>query len=316
MASTIGYVGAGLMGGPMVKWLVAHGFVVRVFDISAERRDDAAAAGALTALSPAAVVPGADLVALNLPTTQAVESVVFGSNGLAQVMRPPCVLVDFSTIQVEQCRAFAQRLKDASGCNWVDAPVSGGPVAAGNGTLTIMAGGDAADIDRLRTFFDMISANFTHVGATGDGLVAKMVAQLIVGCLHTVLAEAARLAELCGIDAKAIPACVAGGHPDGVLLRQLYPRIVARDFQPRAYARQLLKDLRMVEATAEAVGLRAPMLAQAHRIYATLIDRGDGELDTAAVIRLYEETASKFGGGSQMDMPSGGGLEAQPGTQE
>ena len=288
MASTIGYVGAGLMGGPMVKWLLGHGFAVQVFDISAQRLEDAAAAGASVKTSPSGVVEGAELVALNLPSTQAVEQAVFGEGGLAQAIRPPCVVVDFSTIEVASCRGFARRLRELTGCNWVDAPVSGGPVAAGNGTLTVMAGGDAADIERLRPFFAAIAGNFTHVGPTGDGLVAKMVGQLIVGCLHVVLAEGARLAELSGIDAAAIPACVAGGHPDGVLLRQLYPRIVARDFRPRAYARQLLKDLRMVEAAATAANMPAPMLAQARQMYAALVDRGDAELDTAAIIKLYE----------------------------
>src|SRR5262249_19059234 len=104
--------------------------------------------------------------------------------------------------------------------------------------------------------------------------------------------EAARLAELSGIDAAAIPACVAGGHADGVLLRQLYPRLVERDFRPRAYARQLLKDLRMVEALTAQAGMVAPMLAQARGMYATMVEQGGAELDTSAVIRLYEATAT------------------------
>ncbi len=288
MASKIGYVGVGLMGGPMVRWLLARGFDVRAFDIAADRLSEAVAAGAEPAASPGDVVEGADLVALNLPTTKAVEEVVFAKNGIAERIRPPCLLVDFSTIEVESCRAFAERLKHATGANWIDAPVSGGPVAAESGTLTVMAGGEADDIERLRPFFDAISGSFTHVGPTGDGLVAKMVSQLIVGCLHVVLAEAARLAELSGIDAKAIPACVAGGHADGVLLRQLYPRIVARDFQPRAYVRQLVKDLHMVEALTAAAGMPAPMLGEASRMYQALVDRGDSELDSSAVVKMYE----------------------------
>jgi len=276
------------MGGPMVGQLLARRYAVRAFDIAPERLREAVAAGALPAATPGDVAAGADLVALNLPSTSAVEEAVFGGNGLAGRIRTPCLLVDFSTIEVERCRAFARRLTEATGCRWIDAPVSGGPVAARDGTLTVMAGGDAADIEQLRPFFDAIAANFTHVGRTGDGLVAKMVSQLIVGCLHVVLAEAARLAELSGIDAKAIPACVAGGHADGVLLRQLYPRIAARDFQPRAYARQLAKDLRMVEELANAAGMQAPMLSQAHRMYQALVDRGHAELDVSAVVKLYE----------------------------
>jgi 3-hydroxyisobutyrate dehydrogenase len=118
-----------------------------------------------------------------------------------------------------------------------------------------------------------------------------MVSQLIVGCLHVVLAEGARLAELSGIDAKTIPACVAGGHADGVLLRQLYPRIVERDFRPRAYVRQLVKDLHMVEELAAAAGMAAPMLGEARRMYQALADHGFAELDSSAVVKMYETAA-------------------------
>lgn len=292
MTETIGYVGVGLMGGPMAKWLLASGYAVRAYDVAPDRLDEVVAAGATAAASAGDVVEGADVVALNLPTPAAVEDAVFGENGVAHRIRPPCLLVDFSTIEVERCRAFARRLKEASGCNWVDAPVSGGPVASADGTLTVMAGGDAADIARLRPLFDAISANFTHVGPTGDGLAAKMVGQLIVGCLHVVLAESARLAELSGIDAAAIPACVAGGHADGVLLRQLYPRIVERDFRPRAYVRQLLKDLHMVEELTAGVGMPSPMLSAASSLYQALADAGFTELDTSAIVKMYETAAT------------------------
>jgi 3-hydroxyisobutyrate dehydrogenase-like beta-hydroxyacid dehydrogenase len=292
MAETIGYVGVGLMGGPMVRHLLAHGYKVRAFDIAEDKLKEAAAAGAIPVASPADVVEGADFVALNLPLTSAVEAAIFGPQGVATRIRPPAVVVDFSTIEVDRCRAFAKRLFETTGCRWIDAPVSGGPVASGNGALTVMAGGDAADIARLRPFFNAIAGNFTHLGPTGDGLVAKMISQLIVGCLHVVLAEAARLAELSGIDAAAIPAAVAGGHADGVLLRQLYPRIVERDFRPRAYARQLVKDLHMVEALAGAVAMPAPMLSQASRMYEALVEAGGAELDSSAVVKVYESAAA------------------------
>ncbi len=288
MTKTIAYIGAGLMGGPMVKRLVAKGYAVRVYDIVAERMVEAKAAGAQTAPSPAEAIAGAEFVVLNLPTPRAVEDAVFGEHGVASRMKPPALLVDFSTIEVERGKSLAKRLKDATGCHWIDAPVSGGPVASGNGTLTVMAGGEPADIEKLRPFFADVSMNFTHVGPTGDGLVAKMVSQLIVGCLHVVLAEGARLAELCGIDAKTIPSCVKGGHADGELLRQLYPRIAERDFKPRAYSRQLAKDLHMLEDLADSVGLDAPMLREAHRKYQDLVDRGFSELDVAAVVKMYE----------------------------
>ena len=279
----------------MARRLVERGYAVRAYDIAPSRRAAAVAAGATEADSPADAAQGADIVALNLPTTQAVEAAVFGPRGIVEAMRPPAVLVDFSTIEVESCCNFAARLHAATGCALSDAPVSGGPVASADGTLTMMAGGEVSGIERLQPFFGAISANFTHVGRTGDGLVAKMISQHIVGCLHTVLAEAARLAELSGIDAAAIPAAVAGGHADGVLLRQLYPRMVARDFRPRAYARQLVKDMHMVEALAAGVGLPAPMLRQSCAMYEALLEQGGAELDVSAVVTMYETGVGRQG---------------------
>jgi 3-hydroxyisobutyrate dehydrogenase len=203
-------------------------------------------------------------------------------------MRAPHLLVDFSTIPVEHGRAHAQRLREATGCAWIDAPVSGGPPASGSGTLTVMAGGDAADIERLRPLMADVAARFTHMGPAGSGLVAKMLNQLIVGCLHTVMAEAASMAEAAGIDAARLPECLAGGHADGTLLQRLYPRMVARDFAPQGYARQLRKDLEMVNEFAAAVGTPAPMLQQALALYRRLIEAGHSELDTSAVFKLYE----------------------------
>lgn len=284
----IAYVGVGLMGGPMVRRLLSQGYSVRAFDISLDMLVEAKAAGAVAAATPAEAIVGADLVALNLPSTGAVEEAVFGGNGVASRLSPPQILVDFSTIEVARCRQLAGRLKEMTGCSWLDAPVSGGPVASGEGTLAIMAGGEKSDMARLGPLFADLSRNFTHVGPTGSGLIAKMVSQLIVGCLHVVLAEAAKLAELSGIDAAGIPACVAGGHADGELLRQLYPRIVARDFRPRAYARQLVKDMAMVKQLASASKLSCPMLDQALSLYRLLTDRGYAEADVAAVIRLYD----------------------------
>jgi len=284
----IAYIGIGLMGLPMAKRLLALGYRVTVFDIAAARLEEARAAGALVAASPAAAVPGADLVLLNLPTAAAVVEASFGPQGVAGAMRPPQRLVDFSTIPVEHGRAHALRLREASGCAWIDAPVSGGPPASASGTLTVMAGGDTADMDALRPFMADIAARFTPMGPAGSGLVAKMLNQLIVGCLHSVMAEAASMAEAAGIDAARLPECLAGGHADGTLLQRLYPRMVARDFARQGYARQLRKDLEMVSEFAAAVGTPAPMLAQSLALYRRLIEAGHSELDTSAVFKLYE----------------------------
>ncbi|MCC6250264.1 MAG: NAD(P)-dependent oxidoreductase [Rubrivivax sp.] len=285
----LAYIGIGLMGWPMVKRLRGLGYPIAVHDIAPAQLELARGAGARVASSPAEAVAGAEFVVLNLPTPHAVEAAVFGDNGVAPAMRAPQLLVDFSTIAVEQGRDYAARLRERCGCAWVDAPVSGGPPASGAGTLTVMAGGDAADIERLAPFMADVSARCTHMGPVGAGLTAKMLNQLIVGCVHAVMAEAASMAEAAGIDAARLPECLAGGHADGSLLQRLYPRMVARDFAPQGYARQLRKDLEMVSDYAAALGTPAPMLTQALALYRKLIEAGGSELDTSAVFTLYEK---------------------------
>ena len=285
----IAYVGVGLMGLPMTRRLLSRGYAVTAYDIVGAQMDKACACGAQRAPSPAAAVAGADFVLTNLPTGVALEAAVFGPGGAAGAMRPPQLLVDFSTISVAQGRASATRLREQSGCAWIDAPVSGGPPASASGTLTVMAGGDAADIDRIRTLMSDVAAHFTHMGPAGSGLAAKMLNQLIVGCIHVVMAEAASMAEAAGIDAARLPECLAGGHADGALLQRLYPRMVRRDFEPQGYVRQLRKDLEMVIDFAREVNAPVPMLERAAALYRQLVDAGHSELDTAAVFKLYEE---------------------------
>jgi 3-hydroxyisobutyrate dehydrogenase-like beta-hydroxyacid dehydrogenase len=284
----LGYVGVGLMGLPMVKHLLPRGYSIRAYDIVAAQIEAARAAGAQPARSPADAATGVDFVLLNLPTNEAVEQAVFGTDGVASRLRPPQLLIDFSTIKVDKCKAWAAKLKSATGCGWIDAPVSGGPPASGSGTLTVMAGGDAADIERARPFFADVAGRFTHMGPAGAGMVAKMLNQLIVGCGHAVMAEAIVLAESAGIDAAKLPECLAGGHADGSLLQKLYPRMVERDFAPLGYARQLLKDLEMVNEFAAGLKAPTPMMGEALSLYRMLIHLGHSELDTGAVLKLYE----------------------------
>lgn len=288
----IGYVGIGLMGLPMIKRLVGLGYRVTAYDVVPARNDAARAAGAQVAGSPADAARDADCVLLNLPTTEAVDIAVFGEQGIAGALQPPQILIDFSTVKVDKGKAFAARLRETTGCGWIDAPVSGGPPAAGSGTLTVMAGGDPADIDRARSLFADVAARFTHMGASGSGLAAKMLNQMIVGCTHAVLAEAVVMAEAAGIDAARLPECLAGGHADGTLLQRLYPRMVARDFAPQGYARQLLKDLEMVNEFAGSLKAPVPMTGEALSLYRMLIHLGHSELDTSAIFKLYEREAS------------------------
>jgi 3-hydroxyisobutyrate dehydrogenase-like beta-hydroxyacid dehydrogenase len=288
----IGYIGIGLMGLPMTRRLLERGYSVTVCDIVAARTDAAHAAGATAVATPAEAARDTDIVLLNLPTTEAVEQVAFGAHGVASALRPPQFVVDFSTVKVDKGRAFAAKLREMTGCGWIDAPVSGGPPACAAGTLTVMAGGDVAEIERVRPLMADIAGQFTPMGPAGAGLAAKMINQLIVGCSFAVLAEAVALAEAAGIDAARIPECLAGGYADSSMLQKLYPRIVKRDFAPQGYARQLLKDLEMLNEFAGGLKSPLPMAGQALSLYRMLVNLGHAELDTGAVFKLYERSGA------------------------
>jgi len=290
----IAYIGLGLMGLPMSRHLVSLGWDVHGYDVRSEQMDLASAAGVQVHSTPTEAVHGCELVVLNLPTTEAVEAVVFGTHGLIKTMRQPQCIVDFSTISVESGQAFSAKLLAQTGCGWVDAPVSGGPSAAGTGTLTVMAGARADDLPRIQALMRDVAARFTVLGPPGSGLVAKMLNQLMVGCLHAAVTELVVLAEAAGIEADLVPSALAGGHADGVLLQQIYPRMRARDFAPRGYARQLLKDLDMVLAYAKSLQVPTPMASQAQALYRMLARLGHAELDTSALLRLYEPGHDRF----------------------
>lgn len=285
---SLAYIGVGLMGGPMVARLAALGYQLRIFDADSGRQAAATASGAIGTTSPKDCAVGADFVLLNLPSQGAVEAVAFGEAGLSKALSSPQIVVDFSTVSPDFCRRISTCVMEASGCEWIDAPVSGGPSAAAEGTLTIMAGGSDRAIARARALLADIGRQFTHVGGPGMGSVAKMIAQLVVGTNYAVLAEAVRLAEAAGMDAALLPECVKYGHADGVLMQQLYPRIAAHDFAPRAYAHQLLKDLDMVQDLARTSGTATPMSAQAAQLFRLLIAAGHGDIDGTGIYRLYE----------------------------
>jgi 3-hydroxyisobutyrate dehydrogenase len=273
----LGYIGVGLMGGPMVKRLTGLGWQVRAYDIVAERSGVS---------SPAEAVKGAEVVLLNLPTNEAVEDAL---TKLLPVLRPPQLVVDFSTIPVDACRSHAARLARETGCRWVDTPVSGGPPASGAGTLTVMAGGEPADLERLAPLMRDIAARCTRMGPVGSGLAAKMINQLVVGVGHAMLAEAVGLCERAGIDAARIPECLGGGYADSNLMKAYWPRMVERDFAPRGYVRQLLKDLEMVSSWAQGLGAETPMLGNALAAYRELKKQGYSELDSSVVVKLYSK---------------------------
>jgi 3-hydroxyisobutyrate dehydrogenase len=284
----LSYIGLGLMGLPMAKHLLSQGYSVHGFDINPDAQQQAKKHGVKIHADIQSTVLAGNIVLLNLPTFHAVEEVVFGDHGVAKVIRPPQCIIDFSTNPVNQGRVCIDALSKQTGCAWIDAPVSGGPVASGNGSLTVMVGANTQDFVRVENLLKNVSARLTLVGPPGSGLVAKTLNQLIVGCLHAVIAESAVLAEQAGIDASCIPVALAGGHADGILFQQIFPRMLAKDFSPRGYARQLLKDLDMVQSFAADLKIPTPMTAQAQTLYRMLVHMGHAELDTSAIVKVID----------------------------
>jgi 3-hydroxyisobutyrate dehydrogenase len=270
--------------------LLERGWSLNVWNLEAERIPIVVHAGATAMQSPAAVTQASDIVLMCVLHTQAVEQCVFAPDGVAAAADSSKLLVDHSTIDPAASRAFATRLREKTGMGWIDAPVSGGPNAARQGSLTVMAGGEAGDIAAASAVMADVSANLTHAGSAGAGQMAKVINQAIVGTTYVLMAEALMLAEASGIDSAKLPQCLAGGHADGSLLQQLYPRMQSRAFEPPlAYARQLLKDLRSVESEIRACGLALPVIERAIEQHRAYVDQGNDMADPASIVRLYEQ---------------------------
>jgi 3-hydroxyisobutyrate dehydrogenase len=288
-APRIGFIGIGIMGEAMVLRLLERGHRgIAVWNLVPERLATVVPHGAVAAPTPAAVAAASDVVMLCVLHTEAVRSVVFGPDGVAAAGGEGRLLVDLSTADPAATREMATELRRRAGMGWVDAPVSGGPHAARAGSLTIMAGGEEADVARALPVLRDLAANVTRMGPVGAGQTTKIINQAIVGSGFVLMAEALALAEAAGIDAAALPGCLAGGFADSELLRRIYPQMQERRFEPPAsYARQLLKDMKAVRAFAREVGTELPVVEAAVARFAAFVAQGNEKVDSAAVLRLY-----------------------------
>lgn len=285
---TIGFIGLGLMGEGFVRRLIAEGFPVVGYDIVAEKVAAASRLDMIAASSPADMAQRADVILVAVTTTAAVAAVVDGEGGIVTADSPRArVVVDHSTTEIEVTHAVAERLA-GRGIGFVDAPVSGGPGAAETGTLAIMAGGEDGAIALVRPVMERLG-RFSHMGGIGTGQATKLVNQTLVLANYCVLAEALRLAEAYGVDAAKIPHALATGHAGSNLLPVLFERMIARDFTPRGYARQVLKDLELLNDAAASRHLAMPMAGQALTLFRMLVAGGKGELDGSSVLTVLPE---------------------------
>ncbi|SFC55502.1 3-hydroxyisobutyrate dehydrogenase/2-hydroxy-3-oxopropionate reductase [Bosea sp. CRIB-10] len=288
MSETIGFIGLGLMGAGFCKRLIATGRSVVGYDLDPARRAEAEVLGVALAASPAEVAERANPVCIAVTTTKAVQAVVSGVGGILSAKpRPGAIVIDFSTTEIGVTKELAAALAEA-GIGFIDAPVSGGPPAAEAGKLAIMAGGTPEAIEAVRQLAESLGL-FTHMGAVGAGQATKLVNQALCLTNYVVVAESLRLAEAYGVDADKIPAALAPGLGNSAVLQAMMPRMVARDFAPKGYARQVLKDLEMLMEAGREQHLAMPMVAQATTLYRMLVAQGDSELDAIAVLKMLPE---------------------------
>jgi len=283
----LGYVGLGLMGGPMAHRLLAAGYPLAVWNRDPAKAAPLAAAGATLAASAAEVAGASDIVFTCLTDTAAVEAVTFGPDGIAAGARSGSVLVDFSSMRPDSAAAFAQRLRAQAGMGWIDAPVSGGVPGATAGTLAVMAGGEAADFERVAPVVAHLAGRFTLMGPNGAGQSTKLINQLIVGCGIAVIAEACQLAEDAGIDPALIPKALAGGRADSPILQQFLPRMAARDRTVQSRVAIMVKDLTTVMDEGRRLGSALPITGLATELHKLLARRGLGDADNAEYVRLF-----------------------------
>ena len=289
MALKAGFVGRGLMGGPIAARLLGAGWEVHGWNRSAAALEAFADAGG-TRVEATAELAGLDTVVFMLPDLPMIEESCAPILERWRVCPPTgrTRIVVMSSVSPVAVKEFGARVADASGglAAVVDAPVSGGRQAAVDGTLAIMAGGDADDVEALAPLFAPLSRSVQRLGGLGAGSLAKACNQLIVGTTAAALAEAAVVAESAGIEAGDLFAALSGGLAGSRVLDQLGPRMAARDYTVTGPAQFMAKDLRFVTAAAAAGGVQAPLADSALRLYADLVEAGLGGEDLAVVHHL------------------------------
>ncbi|HYL60255.1 MAG TPA: NAD(P)-dependent oxidoreductase [Candidatus Acidoferrales bacterium] len=283
----IAWIGTGIMGAPMARRLLRAGHRVRVFNRTPEKARALVADGAIFASEPAACVSGAEVVFIMLPDTPDVEAV------LARIepsLTAGQLVIDMSTISPAAERKIAARL-GALGVAYLDAPVSGGDVGAREGTLTIMAGGDAAAFARATPLFEHLGRRMTHMGPAGAGQMTKLANQIAVAVTLEAAAEAIKFARAGGLDASRVLEAIGAGAAGSWQLANLGPKIVAGDFRPGFFIKLIRKDLRLVTDAARDAGVVLPGLALMASMFNTATALGHDLDGTQAVASALDRLA-------------------------
>jgi 2-hydroxy-3-oxopropionate reductase len=283
-AETVGFIGLGVMGRPMARNLLKHQFRLVVHSRSQKPVDDAVAAGAAAATSPADVARHARRIITMLPDGPDVEAVLAGGNGVFEAIQPGTIVIDMSTIAPSSARRMAGMAAER-GATYLDAPVSGGEIGAIDGTLSIMVGGDAAALDEVRPILEAMGnrERIIHIGESGAGQICKACNQLVIGGTLAAVGEAFALARKSGVDAAKVRAALLGGFAASRVLEVHGERLLQGNFKPGFPARLYRKDLRIVlDALAEARA-PAPVTAVVQQLLTALLASDKDALDYSAL---------------------------------
>lgn len=285
----IGFIGLGIMGRPMALNLKAAGHDLVVPERASLTAEIRAVA---TVLADAkAVAAAAEVVILMLPDTPDVEQVLFGPAGVAEGLKPGSLVIDMSSISPTATKDFARRI-NALGCDYLDAPVSGGEVGAKNATLTIMVGGPEAAFQRALPLFQAMGKTITLVGGNGAGQTCKVANQIVVALTLQAVSEALVFAAKAGADPAKVRQALMGGFASSRILEVHGERMINRSFQPGFRIRLHQKDLAIALAAARELQLSLPNTALVQQMFSAVAAAGGAELDHSALVQAMEALAA------------------------
>ena len=293
-ALKIGFIGLGTMGAPMAGQLIKAGHQLFVFTRS-KLAPEISDSNATKCDSAADVASHADIIITMVPDTPDVEAVLFGESGIAAGLKASAgarkVVVDMSSISPIATKKFAEKI-NALGCDYLDAPVSGGEVGAKNATLSIMVGGPEAVFERVKPVFELMGKNITLVGGNGDGQTAKVANQIIVALNIEAVAEALLFAAKAGADPARVRQALMGGFASSKILEVHGERMIKRTFNPGFRIELHQKDLNLALATAKEIGVSLPNTASAQQLFNACAAHGGKAWDHSAMVRALEKMAN------------------------
>lgn len=290
MTERVGFIGLGIMGKPMALNLLKAGFPVTAWNRSPERQEQVVAAGVKGGNSPREVAEQSDIIVTIVSDSPDVQQVILGENGVIHGVRAGSVVVDMSTISPQVTREIAAALK-AKGVDMLDAPVSGGEKGAIEGTLSIMVGGDAAVLERVRPVFNAMGKRIVHIGENGMGQVCKLANQIAVALNNLSMSEALVFAEKAGADPGKVLEALQAGAAGSWALNNYAPKILRRDFSPGFMVALQQKDLKLVLEAAREFKLSLPGTALTHELYKAVQAQGLDREGNLALVKAIEALA-------------------------